>query len=209
MLQQPTNSFYTSVGILEMLSGGFSDINNLIFKEIFDFHVYDSIPEMIIKQGDVVLDVGAHIGIFSRYASVCGADKIIAFEMNPKLFSCLKLNVRNQDDVFNCVLLDKNLSKFKLENDILVNGFDLNHFYEGKLFDHINFMKVDIVGKEVELLVSIHKKVYEVIDRISIRYYNMPDNKSSLVEFMKMNGFNRFHNLLITDQPFQFLYFWK
>lgn len=205
----PPNSFYTSIHNREILVNNILTPNNFIYKEIFEYNVYNSIPEMKINYGDIVIDVGAHIGIFSRYSAIQGADKIIAFEMNPSLFSCLRLNVREQDDIFNCVLLDKNLYKFKLENEILVNGFDLNHFYEGKLFKYVDFLKIDIMGKELNLLKSINKKVYNVINKVSVKLYNVPDNKKYLIEFMKENGFYKHHLVMIPNQTIEFLYFWK
>ena len=200
------NEFYTSPNTKEILN----ITNNLIYKEIFEFNIYDNIPEMKMKTGDVVLDVGAHIGIFSRYAAIQGASKVISFEMEPKYFSCLRKNVRPEDDIFNCVLLDKTFFKFKLENDILVNGFDLNYFYVGCLFNKIDFMKIDIMGKELTLLHSIQSKVYNIIKKISIKCYNLLDkDKLLLIEFMKSNSFMNYYNIILPNQPIQLLYFWR
>lgn len=207
MLQSQTNFFYTSPNVKESLEDK-TDLNGSVFKEIFDYNVYTRHPNMTIKTGDVVLDIGAHIGIFSRFSAVCGSDRVIGFEMNPMFFSCLKQNVRKEDDVFNCVLLDKNLSKFKLENDVLVNGFDLNHFFNGGLFKYINFMKIDVMGKELDLIRSIHKNVYNSINKISLRIYGSV-NQSPLVEFMNTMGFINYHILLIPNRPIEFVYFWK
>jgi predicted RNA methylase len=204
------NIFYTSTDTKEVLSSDFSNVNNFIFKEIFEYEVYNNIDDMKIKDGDVVVDVGAHIGIFSKYAALNGATKVISFEMNPKSFLCLKLNVREEDDVFNCVLLNRTFTKFKLDNDILITGFDLNYFYNGKLFNKIDFLKVDVMGKEMDLITSIEKQVFDCIKKISVKAYNISDSdKLTLRSFLKINGFNNFHNVLIHDQSIQFLYFWK
>ena len=206
----PMNSFYTSVDSKELLVGDTSTPNNFIYKEIFDYNIYTKIPEMKIKCGDTVLDIGAHIGIFSRYAAIQGADKVIAFEMNPEHFICLRKNVRLEDDIFNCVVLDKNLSKFKLENDVLVNGFDLDHFFYGGLFKNVDFMKIDIMGKEQNLLKSITPNIYNITNKISVRLYYLTDpDKANVVDLMKKNGFHNFFNIIIPNQPIQFLYFWK
>jgi predicted RNA methylase len=207
MLQLQDNIFFTSVNTKESLENK-NDLNGSIFKEIFYYNVYTKLPNMAIKPGNIVLDVGAHIGIFSRYSAVCGAEKVIAFEMNPIYFSCLKQNVRKQDDVFNCVVLNKNLSKFKLENDILINGFDLNHFYDGGLFNRVDFIKIDVMGKEMDLILSIHKNVYDIINKISVKTYGTID-KTMLVKFMEKNGFVNHHNLKISNCSIEFIYFWK
>lgn len=204
------SNFYTSTDTVEVLSNNNSTTNNCIYKEIFEYNVYNKVSRMEIKKDNIVIDIGAHIGIYSRYAAVCGAKKIIAFEMNPIHFVCLRQNVREQDDVFNCVILDKNLSKFKLENGVLVNGFDLKHFYDGGLFDQIDFMKVDITGKELDLLLNIQNIIYDSINKISVKCYNMSnENKIFLIAFLKSKGFYFYHNIIVPYQPIQFLYFWK
>lgn len=204
------NKFYTSYNTCEFLNSNSDNSNNRIYKDIFDYEIYNNNPNMKIKNGDVVIDIGAHIGIYSRYSSVFGASKIFSFEMNVALYECLKKNIREQDDAFNCLILNKNFTKFKLENEMLVNGFELNHFYYGGLFKNIDFVKIDVMGKEKELLFNIDKKLYNNLDKLSIKCYNMLDSeKNSLIEFMKINGFFKYHNVLLTNQKIQFLYFWK
>lgn len=204
------NEFYTSTNKLEILEPLDNSLNNFIYKEIFEYQIYNVIPEMKIKNENVVIDVGAHIGIFSRYAAVNGSSRVIAIEMDPRNFSCLKQNVRLEDDVFNCVLLDKIFTKFKLENDILITGFTLDYFFEGELFNKVDFLKIDIFGQEQCLLKTISQKVYNVIDRISVKMYKTNDeNKNEIINFMKSRRFYNFYNITIPNYPIQLLYFWK
>lgn len=204
------DEFYVSSNQIEKLSVSNSNSFNFIFKEIFEYQIYNNIPPMEIRKNDVVVDVGAHIGIFSRYAAVNEASRIISIEMDPRFFSCLKLNSRSQDDIFNCVLLDKNFIKYKLESGILVNGFSLDYFLKGGLFNKIDFLKIDIFGKELILLNSISKKTYDVINKMSIKMYDLCDEKKiHIIEDLKQKGFLNFYNILIPNQPVQFLYFWK
>ena len=208
MLQ--SEKFYTSPVDLEILESSDKSSLDFIFKEIFEYEIYNNIPEMKIKNDDVVVDVGAHIGIFSRYAAVQGSSRVIAMEMDPKHFSCLKLNVRPQDDVFNCVLFDKLFTKFKLENDLLITGFTLDYFFEGGLFKKIDFLKINISGREHVLLNSFSQKLYNAINKISIKIHNLNDDeKKEVVDFVKSKGFLNLVNLTIPNCNFQFLYFWK
>ena len=208
MLQ--SEKFYTSPVDLEILESSDKSSLDFIFKEIFEYEIYNNIPEMKIKNDDVVVDVGAHIGIFSRYAAVQGSSRVIAMEMDPKHFSCLKLNVRPQDDVFNCVLFDKLFTKFKLENDLLITGFTLDYFFEGGLFKKIDFLKINISGREHVLLNSFSQKLYNAINKISIKIHTLNDaEKKEVVDFVKSKGFLNLVNLTIPNCNFQFLYFWK
>lgn len=47
-----------------------------------------------IRPGDVVLDIGAHIGTFTRYALRCGARHVVAVEAHPESARLLELNTR-------------------------------------------------------------------------------------------------------------------
>jgi FkbM family methyltransferase len=208
MLQ--SEKFYTSPVDLEILESSDKSPLNFIFKEIFEYQIYNSIPEMKIKNGDVVVDIGAHIGIYSRYAAYCGASRVIAMEMEPRTFSCLRLNIRPEDDVFNCVLFDKVFTKFKLENDLLVTGFTLDYFFEGGLFEKIDFLKINISGKEKMLLNSFSQKLFDVIDKISVKMYNLNDvDKRCTIEHVKSKGFFNVFNIIIPNHNTEFLYFWK
>lgn len=71
----------------------------VIYYEVYDCHsggyIDDSLYQLgncIIKEGDVVLDLGANIGIFSRFASDKGAKKVYSFEPVQENFKLLALN---------------------------------------------------------------------------------------------------------------------
>lgn len=202
--------FYTSpTNLVDLKFSDKSEIN-FMFTEIFWYQVYNSIDEMKIKQGDVVVDIGAHIGIYSRYAARQGASRIIAIEMEPKTFSCLRLNVRPEDDVFNCVLLDKLFTQFKLENDLLVTGFSLDYLFEGGLFKTIDFLKIDVSGKEQLLLNSFSQKLCDIINKMSVKFYNLNDvDKTDIITRFKSKGFSNIFNVILSNRNIQFLYFWK
>lgn len=208
MLQ--VEKFYTSPSDLVTLEPSNKSELDFLFKEIFEYQIYNNIPEMKIKNGDVVLDIGAHIGIYSRYAAYQGASRVIAMEMNSRNFSCLRLNVRPEDDVFNCVLLNKLFTKFKLENDLLIIGFTLDYFFEGGLFNKIDFLKINISGKEQILLNSFSQKLFNSIKKISMKVFNLTNNeRQNCVDFVKSKGFSNSFDIVLPNCNFQILYFWK
>jgi FkbM family methyltransferase len=57
--------------------------------------LYDS-PRTRIRKGDVVLDVGAHVGLFAREALAAGAGHVIAMEPVPSNLECLRRNLREE-----------------------------------------------------------------------------------------------------------------
>lgn len=54
--------------------------------------IYHTSGEWGIRQGDVVLDCGAHVGAFTHQALARGAAKVIAIEPSPRNVECLRRN---------------------------------------------------------------------------------------------------------------------
>ncbi|HUR21300.1 MAG TPA: FkbM family methyltransferase [Vicinamibacterales bacterium] len=53
---------------------------------------FSAIPGAEVRPGDVVLDVGAHVGTFTDFALMQGAAKVIALEPDPLNVECLRRN---------------------------------------------------------------------------------------------------------------------
>jgi hypothetical protein len=63
--------------------------------EQLQLKVYDHASAKV-KKGDVVLDVGAHVGTFTRFALNRGALLVVAFEPNPNTIICFKQNFEKE-----------------------------------------------------------------------------------------------------------------
>ena len=68
------------------------------YTEIWDDHEYDRFG-IEISEGDVVVDLGASIGLFSQYAVSKGASKVFAFECMDERFELIKENISNTDKI--------------------------------------------------------------------------------------------------------------
>lgn len=53
-------------------------------------------PLLSVGPGDIVLDCGAHIGLFSREAMKRGASLVVAVEPSPKNLECLRRNLKEE-----------------------------------------------------------------------------------------------------------------
>ena len=77
--------------------------DTLVIKEILDpnsgcaytleRHQIPNMPDGFSVKGHSVLDIGAHIGVFSRYAIEMGCAHIIAYEPEPENFKLLSKNI--------------------------------------------------------------------------------------------------------------------
>lgn len=131
-----------------------------------------------IREGDVVLDVGGNIGAFSRRAEAEGASRVITLEPITPTYQCLSMNRGLRTEIYKFGLagstsfqefqihddfthIGGGTSKTKYENDKIVHRenalcLGVNEFFNGGLFDRIDFMKVDIEGGEFDLFDFIH-----------------------------------------------------
>lgn len=171
-----------------------------------------------INKGDVVLDIGAHIGyytiIFSELVGPKG--KVYAFEPHPKNFQLLKKTVETNNltnvEIFQNIVSDKNklvdfyISKLdsignrmfnsdEANQKIEINSISIDEFLKNRN-DKINFIKMDIQGAEVLAIDGMketlkNNKNLKIIQEWwpdAIRKYNRTPD--SHLNFLEELGFN-------------------
>ena len=66
-----------------------------LFDEFYVRHIYERDP-VAVRAGDIVVDAGANIGLFTRLALDRGARTVIAFEPEPGNAACLKASFQRE-----------------------------------------------------------------------------------------------------------------
>jgi FkbM family methyltransferase len=61
-----------------------------------EFAMYGDAGGLGVHRGDVVIDAGAHVGLFTRTALEAGASKVVTFEVTPKANLCLRRNLAKE-----------------------------------------------------------------------------------------------------------------
>lgn len=171
---------------LKKYSDGEFDGNNFIWYEMFDFHIHEAIgcdyerKGCFIREGDVVVDLGANIGVFAHRAEQRGASKVICFEPLSITYEALRKNLGPKTQAFQLAVGDKNeFKKFGIHTDYkhLGGGFsldkkdilkdkkiiheetifsiDINKIFDPAISEKIDFLKIDVEGGEVEILNAI------------------------------------------------------
>jgi FkbM family methyltransferase len=137
-----------------------------------------------LKEGDIFVDVGAHIGYFSMLAARQRAKKVLAIEPVPKTYDMLVMNIRhnNLSDViepFNVALgskdhTAKSVSSLGPKNHIEYQAGNVhanlptvevevttldNLLKNEQEIDKIDFVKVDIEGYEYEFLLGAQQSI--------------------------------------------------
>lgn len=145
----------------------------VIYYEVYDCHSADFIDASIyqlkgcyLKPGDYVLDLGANIGVFSRWAADHGASKIYSFEPVQENFKLLALNRPDNCEAHRIAVTDQDMQNIQIaykedcpggssfvKPDDGVNqtvmGMTLDTLLEKGIIEKIDFMKMDIEGAEV------------------------------------------------------------
>jgi len=175
-----------------------------LLKEIYGYKVYEL--HHIIGKDDVVIDAGAHVGVFSIKAALQGA-KVFAFEPEPSNFEILKNNVeRNQLPnivCHNCALghisgtfkfwIHPFLSGshslgFKQEKWIPVRVETLDTILKEEAVSQIDLFKIDVEGSELEVLQG-SQETLEITENLAIAAYHFKNEPERLKQYLDPFGF--------------------
>ena len=132
--------------------------DSILSRLIFEGFEVDEIAflKKTLKPGDIFLDVGANIGVFSLIAAniVTESGKVICFEPSPvtynRLVSNIKINNFTNIDAFNVGLSDKSDT---LDLNISENGYDAWNTFakvENEKFHKKIAIKVNTLDKALE-----------------------------------------------------------
>jgi len=205
--------------------------DSAIFHEIYNLNDYSKIDGVQVKEGDVVVDLGGNIGMFTRYAFHMGASKIVTFEPDKRYFKILKQNAPKNAVLFNAAIGDKigkltltesehlggsNLwsEKNPLLNQYDVNVYTLDYIIKTGLIPKIDFLKVDIEGSEIIALNGISDENLKNIRNIVVEYHhehlNFDDQlRHNFIQRFTNLGFNSYVLFCGTDNALQLIYFWR
>jgi autotransporter strand-loop-strand O-heptosyltransferase len=202
-----------------------------IYYEIFVEEEYNY-EKCKISEGDVVVDVGANIGIFTNYAYEKGAKKVYSIEPEKKNFNCLLKNIPFKENVFKKAIGNSN-TRLNLYVDKTSGGhsllsYDVNNTRTGEIqvvesitidtlynsipHDKINVLKIDVEGSELDIIYSASDKIFETTDKIIMEYHHFHFNfdekkRNDLIQYIENKGFSSHIKFISTH--LQILYFWK
>ena len=170
------------------------------------------------REGDTVIDIGAHIGRYTITSSkqVGSTGKVVAIEADPDNFQLLKRNIalNNLTNVlplnyavfstrtrmklyeqsasakYNSVML----TRARTMNYVEVNADTLDSILEQNRITQVNWIKIDVEGAEFEVLKGSTKTLSSNDISLLVEIHNIddPSHYDNILDFLK------YHNYEIT-----------
>ena len=171
--------------------------HDFFYKEIykFDWSETGCIYEMSgckVHDGDIVVDLGANIGLFTQYAAD-KASKVIAVEGSPQEFACLVRNTiedYSNIEYINANIVARNSDKHNsYGNNPSKLTITLYDIFEKYNIDRINFLKIDIEGTEYEIINDLDDDILSKIDMIAIECHIANRNNEIYLKLKDKNSY--------------------
>ena len=152
-----------------------------------------------VQAGDVVLDCGANVGVFTRKSLDAGAKLVVAIEPAPENLECLRRNFRkeiaagkvivypkgvwNKDDVLNLSVDPVNSAR-----DTFVRPIDdaqmisvplttIDKLVRELHLPRVDFIKMDIEGAEQKAVVGATQTIAKYGPRMALCIYHLKDDQ--------------------------------
>lgn len=187
-------------------------IDEIVINQVWFDKAYP-LPRDVIKNGEVVMDIGAHIGSFSLFAAYNTPCTVYAFEPFIPNFKLLKENIKlnsMQTRIIphNIAISDtirhadfflggKNTGEgsmvIKVGKRSRINTLTLEKFFKDQDIKICDLMKIDAEGEEYSILYGLDDSIFDKINNILMETHILNKNEeytiSGLESFLQKKGF--------------------
>jgi FkbM family methyltransferase len=167
------------------------------------------IGEQSVKSGDVVLDCGANIGVFTRVALDRGARTVVAIEPAPENLESLRRNFKEEIAAGRVIVYPKGvwdkedmltlrrdpsntaadsfvILKDKNAASIQVPLTTIDKMVEELKLERVDYIKMDIEGAETNALGGGHATIAKYHPRMSLASYHIPTDAQRIPEIVRL-----------------------
>jgi FkbM family methyltransferase len=165
------------------------------YEQFFTDKIYESFfsENNLVNKLDVVIDVGANVGLFTEYCLQKGASKVYSVEINDKAIKTFKQIHGSKENV---KLITKGLSDksgeievyLDPENSLVssviqthapglsiskkVQTMSFKELLDSENIQHINLLKIDVEGAEYDIFKGIDLEILSKIDFIIMEFHD-------------------------------------
>lgn len=175
-----------------------NDFDRAVVKEVIEDHEYERWGDITIKDHDLVVDCGAHIGSFTRLALSKGV-RVLAIEADQENFDMLVKNTENSNNVtlLKAILWNGSDKKFlkdpqrgelnKVDDKgILMPTISIDQIVEKFDINRIDLLKMDIEGAEYEVL--SHFKHLGIVQQLTMEWHYGSTKMAELIIYLEKRG---------------------
>ena len=164
--------------------------------------------EQAVKRGDIVLDCGANIGVYTRLALDAGASKVVAIEPGPENVEALRRNfpqeiasgrviivpkgVWDKDDLLTLQVDPKNTAAntfvMKLKDGkpgVQVPLLAIDKLVAELGLERVDYIKMDIEGAEQRALIGAQATLAKYHPRLALSAYHVPNDPEKIPELVR------------------------
>ncbi len=163
--------------------------------------------EQGVKQGDIVLDGGANVGVFVRFALNAGAKLVVAIEPGPENIECLRRNFKSEIEAGRVIVYPKGIwdkeETLTLRVDPNNSAADsvvlrtegqtksvevplttIDKMVEELKLERIDYVKFDIEGAEPNALRGGAASIAKYKPRLSVSAYHAGDHATLIPQIV-------------------------
>jgi FkbM family methyltransferase len=186
--QEPEPRFDTPLGVICWDTRNRRNLGFLVFEELCAIYEHGDVR---IRKGDIVLDLGAHVGTFTRFALNHGAAKVIAIEPEPSHVACLKRSFVEELKRGSVHIIDaaawrhEGCAPFRCEgvasritesSSVSVSLTTVDKVVAELALDSVDFIKADIEGAERHALAGAANTIRRFGPRMAVCIYHFADD---------------------------------
>jgi len=190
-------------------------IDEVVIREVWSDEVYS--PRMIrdLARGGLVIDIGAHIGIFALFAISTGlATRVLCYEPFLANFRLLNKNIKENNlagvQAFPLAVLDRRGNDVLYSRDstntgghsfflegaasTVVKTITLEDVFASNNVERCELLKIDAEGSEYRILMGAPRSVLQRVNSIALEYHVFGERDRHRLEnlrnFLDQNGFS-------------------
>ncbi|MGA2433918.1 MAG: FkbM family methyltransferase [Bryobacteraceae bacterium] len=164
-------------------------------------------PPVMIHPGDVVVDLGAHLGTFTRVALLSGARLVLAFEANVLNAKCFRKTFQKEIAEGKVVVIETPVwserGMVRFSGDGLVGQIGetgdlrqavaIDDVVQELGIDRVDFIKTDIEGAERHALRGAARMLSTNAPQLAVSSYHYPDDPAVLRDIV-----TKYHSYRVT-----------
>jgi FkbM family methyltransferase len=170
-------------------------------------HIYGT-GERAVRAGDVVLDCGANVGVYTREALKNGAKLVVAIELAPENIECLRRNFSQEIAAGRVIVYPKGVWD---KDDFLTLNVDpensaadsvvmkpeksrqgprvplttIDKLVADLKLDRVDYIKMDIEGAEQKALAGARETLRKFHPRMALSAYHVADDPRRIPELAR------------------------